>query len=67
MYINGLAIIRYSKQSGITVMVRRFAPMRTTNFFFNSSSKHLLGPCRVRQVFESKVLKVQWQRQGAGK
>lgn len=40
--------------------------MRTTNVFY-SFSKYVLGTYKVKHVFESKVPKVQWQRQGAEK
>lgn len=57
MYINCLVTIRCSKWVAIIIIVRRCSHLRVTEVIY-SPSKHVLGTCRVRQVFESKLLQV---------
>ena len=60
MYISCLALIRYSKWIAITwqKILLEWGPLMS----FYSFGKYVLDTCKVTQVFESKVLKVQWQR-----
>lgn len=60
MYISCLALIRYSKWIAITMIedLLKWWPLMC----FYSFGKYVLDTCKVTQVFESKVLKVHWQR-----
>lgn len=65
MYISCLVLIRYSllsKWIAITVTedLLKWGPLMC----FYSFGKYVLDTCKVTQVFESKVLKVHWQRNG---